>query len=193
MSDGKAFLSKGNSVESTINTTALKSTSDYIYNTLLAIAIIVAVIVAMVLGIQFMIASADEKAKVKEALMPFVAGCIVVFGSFTIWKVAVNIGNSAESEIQTGYEVKVSEGYEYYESWEDYKNKNGFKNDNVGAAKHLAQTNIDSMSKEELKELGNIVQKGISVLGQYRQPPQDVVEAKQQLEDLQGRIRDKLN
>lgn len=189
MSDGKAFLSKGNSVESTINTTALKSTSDYIYNTLLAIAIIVAVIVAMVLGIQFMIASADEKAKVKEAIMPFIAGCIVVFGSFTIWKVAVNIGNSAEDSIST---VKVSEGYEYYASWEDYKNRNGFKNDNVGAAKHLAQTNIDSMSKEELKELGNTVQKGISVLGQYRQPPQDVVEAKQQLEDLQSRINNKL-
>lgn len=96
MSDGQAFLTKGNSVGSTINTTVLKSTSDYIYNTLLAIAIIVAVIVAMVLGIQFMIASADEKAKVKEALMPFVAGCIVVFGSFTIWKVAIKIGNSAE-------------------------------------------------------------------------------------------------
>lgn len=99
MSDGKAFLSKGNSIQSTINTTALKITSDYIYNTLLAIAIVVAVIVAMVLGIQFMLASADEKAKVKEALMPFTAGCIVVFGAFTIWKVAVKIGNNAESRI----------------------------------------------------------------------------------------------
>lgn len=100
MSAGKEFLSVGNNVEDTINTTALKTTSDYIYNTLLAIAIIVAVIVAMVLGIQFMIASADEKAKVKEALMPFIAGCIVVFGAFTIWKVAVNIGNKAESKIK---------------------------------------------------------------------------------------------
>lgn len=101
MSDGKAFLSKGNSVDDTINTAVLKSTSDYIYNTLLAIAIIVAVIVAMVLGIQFMAVSADEKAKVKEALMPFVAGCIVVFGAFTIWKVAITIGNNAEDSIST--------------------------------------------------------------------------------------------
>ena len=43
--------------------------------------------------------SADEKAKVKESLMPFVAGCVVVFGAFTIWKVAVNIGNDAESKV----------------------------------------------------------------------------------------------
>lgn len=96
ISEGQDFLTVGNSVGKTINTTVLKSTSDYIYNTLLAIAIIVAVIVAMVLGIQFMVASADEKAKVKEALMPFVVGCIVVFGSFTIWKIVIKIGNSAE-------------------------------------------------------------------------------------------------
>ena len=59
----------------------------------------VAVVVGMVLGIQFMAASADEKAKVKEALMPFVVGCIIVFGAFTIWKIAVNLGNDAENSI----------------------------------------------------------------------------------------------
>lgn len=99
-SDGKAFLEEGKPIDATINTTELEKTSDYIYNTLLAIAVMVAIIVAMVLGIQFMVASADEKAKVKEALMPFVVGCIVVFGSFTIWKIAVNIGNDAENSIE---------------------------------------------------------------------------------------------
>lgn len=99
MSSGKEFLQKGNNVESTIDTGILRDTSNYIYNVLLAIAIIVAIIVAMVLGIQFMMASADEKAKVKEALLPFLVGCIVVFGAFTIWKVAVDIGNSAEKSI----------------------------------------------------------------------------------------------
>lgn len=100
-SSGKDFLSKGNSIESTLNTTELKSTSDYVYNTLLGIAIMVAIIVAMILGIQFMAASADEKAKVKEAVLPFIVGCIVVFGAFTIWKIAVNIGNDAEGSIET--------------------------------------------------------------------------------------------
>lgn len=96
---GKDFLDHGNDIGDTLNTTALKDTSDYIYNTLLAIAVMVAIIVAMVLGIQFMAASADEKAKVKEALMPFVVGCIVVFGAFAIWKIVVNIGNNAEDSI----------------------------------------------------------------------------------------------
>jgi len=99
-SDGKAFLQEGKPIDETINTTELEDTSDYIYNALLAFAIMVAIIVAMVLGIQFMVASADEKAKVKEALLPFVVGCIVVFGSFTIWKIVVNIGNDAEDSVR---------------------------------------------------------------------------------------------
>ncbi len=101
ISGGKDFLSAGSAATTVIKQDQLKSTSNYIYNTLLAVAIVVAVIVAMVLGIQFMAASADEKAKVKEALIPFVVGCIVVFGSFTIWKVVVEIGNKTEGVIQS--------------------------------------------------------------------------------------------
>lgn len=96
-SSGKDFLKNGKAISETINTTKLQETSDYIYNVLLVFGIMVAIIVAMVLGIQFMVASADEKAKVKEALLPFIIGCIVVFGAFTIWKIAVNIGNDAET------------------------------------------------------------------------------------------------
>lgn len=100
-SSGREFLQQGKDIDETIDTTALNETSDYIYRTLLAIAIIVAVIIAMILGIQFMAASADEKAKVKEAILPFIVGCIVVFGAFTIWKIAVNIGNDAEKTQQS--------------------------------------------------------------------------------------------
>lgn len=100
LSSGKGFLEAGNSrLDETIDEYKLKQTSDTVYNTLLAIGVIVAVAVAMILGIQFMIASADEKAKVKEAIMPFIVGCVVVFGSFTIWKLVINVGNDAENAI----------------------------------------------------------------------------------------------
>lgn len=48
-------------------------------------------IVGIIIGIQFMVASAEDKAKVKEALVPYVIGCVVIFGAFTIWSVVVNI------------------------------------------------------------------------------------------------------
>ena len=71
--------------------------SDLLYNTLFIIAIVVAVIIGMIIAIQFMTASASEKAKVKETLVPYVAGCIVIFGAFGIWKLIVELLSSASS------------------------------------------------------------------------------------------------
>ena len=72
----------------------IKNTSNTIANILIAIGTVIAVIVSSILGIKFMIGSVEEKAQIKEALVPFVIGCIVIFGAFTIWKIFVNIGNS---------------------------------------------------------------------------------------------------
>ena len=87
VSGAQDFLNQGTS--NTINETGLKSVSDFIYNVALAIALVIAVIIGMVIGIQFMIGSIEEKAKYKEALMPYVLGCFVVFGSFGIWKLLI--------------------------------------------------------------------------------------------------------
>lgn len=51
-------------------------------------------LVGTIIGIQFMVASAEDKAKVKEALIPYVIGCAVIFGAFTIWSIAVNLGQN---------------------------------------------------------------------------------------------------
>ena len=69
----------------------LIATSNLIYNILLVIGIGVAVIVSGVLGIKFMIGSVEEKAQIKDQLIPFVIGCIVVFGAFGIWKIVVGM------------------------------------------------------------------------------------------------------
>ena len=85
------FLNNGEAHDDNLNQETLKNASNIIYNVFLAVGIVVAVIVASILGIQFMIASAEDKAEVKKALVPFVIGCIVVFGAFGIWKVALGI------------------------------------------------------------------------------------------------------
>ena len=83
-----------NNVGTTMNTTTLQEASGSIYNILLGIGVAVAVIVGAILGIQFMTAGVDKKVEVKEALVPYVISCIVVFGSFGIWKLVVTILNS---------------------------------------------------------------------------------------------------
>lgn len=81
-------------MSSVIDEDQLKETSNFMYKLLMAVGIVVMFIVGIIIGIQFMVASAEDKAKVKEALVPYIVGCIVIFGAFTIWSIAVNMGQS---------------------------------------------------------------------------------------------------
>ena len=91
ISSSRNFLEAGNDVDDTIKEDKLQETSSFIFNLLFTIGVVVMFIVGTIIGIQFMIASAEDKAKVKEALVPYFVGCIVIFGAFTIWSVIVNI------------------------------------------------------------------------------------------------------
>lgn len=82
---GKGSQNQGFSWEGITNA------SDLIYNTLLTIGIVVAVVVAAFLGIKFITSSVEEQAKVKESLIPFVVGCVVIFGAFGIWKLVTGL------------------------------------------------------------------------------------------------------
>lgn len=84
------FITNGSSTD-VIATDKLKSASDIIYNILLILGTIIAVIVGVVLGIQFIMGSVEQKAKVKDSLIPFIVGCVVIFGAFGIWKLVITI------------------------------------------------------------------------------------------------------
>lgn len=90
------FIQSGiNDKNPTIEDKDLENMSDLLYNTLLIIAIVIAVIVGLVIGIQFMTGSVSQKAKIKETLIPYIAGCIIIFGAFGIWKLVVTILSQA--------------------------------------------------------------------------------------------------
>lgn len=91
IADGENPVDENGDKVTTVNTTELNDTSKFIYNLLLALGMIIAVAIGSVLGIKFMLSSVEEKAQIKELLVPYVAGCIVVFGAFGIWRLAVNI------------------------------------------------------------------------------------------------------
>lgn len=76
-------------IKGTIDQNATQETIDLIYNVLLAIGLVVAVICGVILGIQFMVSSADGQAQVKEKLIPYIVGCVVIFGAFGIWKLVM--------------------------------------------------------------------------------------------------------
>ena len=89
------FIEKGEQgVAGTVDSSKVKDVSNGIYNTLFGIAVALSVVVGGVLGIKFMTSSVEEKAQVKEALIPYVAGCVVAFGSFGIWRLVMVIGSN---------------------------------------------------------------------------------------------------
>ena len=83
-----SFVSEGKNYN--MNTSKLNNTSKFLYNTLLAIGLVVSVIVGLFLGIRYMTSAAYEKAEVKELFIPYIISCCLIFGAFTIWKLVIN-------------------------------------------------------------------------------------------------------
>ena len=88
VNDADSFINSG---ELKLNQDALSNFSKTMYNILLAIGIVVAVIVGAIIGIKLMTSSVEEKADAKKLLVPYVVGCAVVFGGFAIWKIVVTM------------------------------------------------------------------------------------------------------
>lgn len=79
----------------TLENTELQNLSSLIFNILSNIATVVSVLVGLYIGIEFMMGSVEQKAKVKELILPYVIGCVVVYGALGIWKLVVIILQNA--------------------------------------------------------------------------------------------------
>lgn len=90
--EGKSFIDTGKiKAEDKIKQDNLQKMSNTLYNILLVTGILIALIVGMILGIKFIMGGIEEKAEIKTMIIPYIVGCVVVFGAFTIWKIVVDI------------------------------------------------------------------------------------------------------
>lgn len=90
INNGNSFLNIGNSSNITTET-EVKDISDWVSGILLTIAIGVTVISAIIMGINFLTQTVEDKAKIKESMTPWVIGIFISFGAYTIWKITMNI------------------------------------------------------------------------------------------------------
>ena len=74
-----------------LNTGNLKNMSSNMYTIFLIVATAICVIVGMILGVKFVYGSIEAQVEVKKLLKPYLIGCVVIFGAFGIWNLAVNI------------------------------------------------------------------------------------------------------
>ena len=90
ITNGDSFISAGEDND-ILDTGGLQELSKFISGVLLVVAIGVALLSGVVMGIKFITQSIEDKAKIKESMVPWIVGIIVSLGAFAIWEVAVNI------------------------------------------------------------------------------------------------------
>lgn len=106
------FEKMGDEPENVIDVNELKETSNYIYNLLLTIGIAVAVVVGAILGIKTIMATVEEKAKLKEMFIPYLIGCVIIFAAFPIWKFVIQFEKQVEKDQHV---IEGETNYYYYE------------------------------------------------------------------------------
>ena len=89
ISDANSFVDK--KTDDPVNVKDIQEISQRIFGILSELAVGVAVIIGLILGIKLMLASVEEKAEAKKMMWVYLVGCVIAFGAFGIWKVVVEI------------------------------------------------------------------------------------------------------
>lgn len=85
---------KYNGENSQVSTEKMDSIGQSIVNIITTAGSIISVIVLVVLGIKYMMGSAEEKAEYKKTLLPYIIGAAFVFAASTLASVIYNFASS---------------------------------------------------------------------------------------------------
>lgn len=90
---GNEWLDQGENPNSTFSWNGDASNSGFLElaGLLKGLGIFIAVGVGMILGMKFMLSTAEGKAEIKQLLTPYIIGVVIVVGALLIWKLAINI------------------------------------------------------------------------------------------------------
>lgn len=69
---------------SATGTTEIQNFGVNIMGVINVVGVVVAVVVLMVIGIKYMMGSAEEKAEYKKTMIPYIVGAVLIFGATTI-------------------------------------------------------------------------------------------------------------
>ena len=69
---------------SATGTTEIQNFGGNIMGILNVVGVVIAVVVLMVIGIKYMMGSAEEKAEYKKTMIPYIVGAVLIFGATTI-------------------------------------------------------------------------------------------------------------
>lgn len=85
------FMDSSSDDKQIFNETNQENAVTSFYWLFLGIGFALVVIIGVILGIQFITNGVEGKAKVKEKLIPYAIGSIVIFGAFGIWAIVLKV------------------------------------------------------------------------------------------------------
>ena len=77
-----------------IDSEKITTTGGGIMGILQVVGMVIAVIILIVIGIKYMMGSAQEKAEYKKTFIPYIVGAILIFAASALAGVVVNFANS---------------------------------------------------------------------------------------------------
>ena len=78
------------------NTNGIQNVGEKIMGIVQTAGVVIAVIVLMVLGIKYMMGSAEEKAEYKKTMIPYVVGAVLVFAGTSLVKVIYSLATAVK-------------------------------------------------------------------------------------------------
>lgn len=82
-------------------TSIIKDMGGQIIGVVRTVGVLVAVVILLILGIKYMVGSAEEKADYKKSMIPYIVGAVLIFAASTIAGIvydmasALDVGNEA--------------------------------------------------------------------------------------------------
>ena len=95
-----AFASEASIIQSigqggtSVETQGLQNFGKAIVSVVRVLGVIVAVVVLLVLGIKYMVGSAEERAEYKKTMVPYIVGAVLIFASTTLVGIVYDLANS---------------------------------------------------------------------------------------------------
>ena len=93
---GASIVTPGSVIPSTNGNSQkdIRRIGGQIVGTLQSVGTIVSVIILVVIGIKYMIGSAEERAEYKKTMMPYLIGAVLIFASVTIANMVYTFASS---------------------------------------------------------------------------------------------------
>lgn len=93
-SDSAGDLLKDLTGESSVETGNITNLGNSIIAVVRIVGVVVAVVILLILGIKYMMGSAEEKADYKKSMIPYIVGAVLIFASTAIVGVVYDMASS---------------------------------------------------------------------------------------------------